>query len=308
MSLTTVAVNMGGTGAQTPNNAQTNLQTLGFKNRIINGAIGISQRGASVAVGTSPTYFADRFAGMYSTSVTGTLSQQSSGRTDFPNCARAQRTSGQTATGNMSVLQVLESANCIGMAGQSVTFSFWARAGSNYSASAGNLAALAYTGTGTDQSSSSFMAGSWSGLTAIINSTVALTTSWQKFTLTGAAGSTANQFAILFQGALTGTAGANDFYEITGVQLEVGSSGTTFDYRPYTTELQLCQRYFQATTILVYSSSFARNFVMYPVQMRTAPTVAGGGSGFTLSISSNAGTAMEQTSAAGQNLTFSSEL
>ena len=44
--------------------------------------------------------------------------------------------------------------------------------------------------------------------------------------------------------SVVGTNGAT-FY-ITGVQLEVGSTATSFDYRPYTTELQLCQRYYQS--------------------------------------------------------------
>ena len=45
--------------------------------------------------------------------------------------------------------------------------------------------------------------------------------------------------------SVVGTNGAT-FY-ITGVQLEVGSSATGFEYRQYTTEVQLCQRYFQKT-------------------------------------------------------------
>jgi hypothetical protein len=42
---------------------------------------------------------------------------------------------------------------------------------------------------------------------------------------------------------VTGTNGAT-FY-ITGVQLEKGSTATSFDYRPYGTELALCQRYYE---------------------------------------------------------------
>jgi hypothetical protein len=41
--------------------------------------------------------------------------------------------------------------------------------------------------------------------------------------------------------SVVGTNGAT-FY-ITGVQLEVGSTATSFDYRPYGTELSLCERY-----------------------------------------------------------------
>ena len=47
--------------------------------------------------------------------------------------------------------------------------------------------------------------------------------------------------------SVVGTNGAT-FY-ITGVQLEVGSSATSFEYRQYGTELALCQRYFQIALI-----------------------------------------------------------
>ena len=45
--------------------------------------------------------------------------------------------------------------------------------------------------------------------------------------------------------SVVGTNGAT-FY-ITGVQLEKGSTATSFDYRPYGTELALCQRYYVKT-------------------------------------------------------------
>ena len=37
----------------------------------------------------------------------------------------------------------------------------------------------------------------------------------------------------------------NATWQVTGVQLEVGSSATEFEHRPYGTELGLCQRYYQ---------------------------------------------------------------
>jgi len=43
--------------------------------------------------------------------------------------------------------------------------------------------------------------------------------------------------------SLVGTNGATLY--ITGVQLEKGSTATSFDYRPYGTELALCQRYYE---------------------------------------------------------------
>jgi hypothetical protein len=79
------------------------------------------------------------------------------------------------------------------------------------------------------------------------------------------------------------TSGAT-FY-ITGVQLEKGSTATSFDYRPYGTELALCQRYYykiQASSssgsFTKYGLGFARSTTRYdillntPVTMRAAPS------------------------------------
>jgi hypothetical protein len=76
---------------------------------------------------------------------------------------------------------------------------------------------------------------------------------------------------------LISTNGAT-FY-ITGVQLEKGSTATSFDYRPYGTELALCQRYYyRVNGAGVFGSGFAnstteaRYFVPIPVPMRVAPS------------------------------------
>jgi hypothetical protein len=52
----------------------------------------------------------------------------------------------------------------------------------------------------------------------------------------------ANYFSATGATSVVGTSGATLY--ITGVQLEKGSTATSFDYRPYGTELALCQRYF----------------------------------------------------------------
>jgi hypothetical protein len=93
---------------------------------------------------------------------------------------------------------------------------------------------------------------------------------WSGSTLFSATGAT----------SVVGTSGAT-FY-ITGVQLERGSTATSFDYRPYTTELQLCQRYlpcFSAsavsqTTGSAYASSSTAGFATYSfkVTSRVPPT------------------------------------
>jgi hypothetical protein len=76
---------------------------------------------------------------------------------------------------------------------------------------------------------------------------------------------------------------SNTWY-ITGVQLEKGSTATSFDYRPYGTELALCQRYFQTyvnangacipANGVFRSGSRADVTQILPVVMRSAPTIA----------------------------------
>ena len=83
--------------------------------------------------------------------------------------------------------------------------------------------------------------------------------------------------------SVVGTNGAT-FY-ITGCQLEVGSTATSFDYRPYGTELALCQRYYYQITAggsaftqfgagRAFSGTAGNGIVPFPVPMRTAPTFA----------------------------------
>ena len=107
--------------------------------------------------------------------------------------------------------------------------------------------------------------------------------------------------------SVVGTSGAT-FY-LTGVMLEKGSTATSYDYRPYGTELSLCQRYayvWSTTTTQVaiasgfqYNATSAYYTVNFPVQMRSAPTLNSvtaanwnnlyqGGQGTTSAVSLNA--------------------
>jgi hypothetical protein len=95
--------------------------------------------------------------------------------------------------------------------------------------------------------------------------------SWASATYLGATGGT----------SVVGTNGAT-FY-ITGVQLEVGSSATGFEYVNYQTSLANCQRYYWKANQgsdgvklgSIYNASLTRAFVQYDfhVTMRVQPTV-----------------------------------
>jgi hypothetical protein len=254
----------------------------------------IWQRGTSLSVPASTgAYTADRWQIATNANQASTVSRQTtSDTTNLPSiqyCLRFQRNSGQTGTGPLGLAQSFETVNSIPLAGKTVTFSFYARKGTNYSATSNGLAVYLVSGTGTDQDR---IDGSYTGDNTSITSTVTLTATWQRFTLTGTLPTTATEIAPYFIYTPTGTAGAADYFEITGCQLELGSTATTFARCGSTIggELSLCQRYYQksydqATTpgsavaagsLACMCSNPADRFLTsakWVVPMRVAPTM-----------------------------------
>ena len=292
------------------------------KNAVINGGMDIWQRGTSFTASTSATnYTADRWAlirGANPTLVTCSR-QTTNDTTNLPfiqYCTRIQRTAASATTDVPFFATSLETVNSIPFAGKIVSFSFYARAGSNYSATSNVLNFQVISGTGTDQNI-------WTGFTgaaAIINSTATLTTTWQRFTFTGTVASSVTQLGTYIYYTPTGTAGANDYFEITGVQLEIGSVATPFSRAGGTLqgELAACQRYYQksynqsvtpGTASIVAGAKAFQNAgalatgsvvggVVFGIAMRTAPTVStwgyAGGSG---KVSNGSGTDLAAGSA-----------
>jgi len=258
---------------------------FGMRNRIINGAMGIWQRATSQTFTNSLVYGSvDRWVfilGGGSASIAQT--QSTSVPTGFQYAIKQQRTASSTTTGTVYAVQEIETVNCLDLAGQAVNLSFWAKCGANFSASGSTLTSLIYQGTGTDQGTTSWISGTWTSPTSNTQSNT-LTTSYQKFTQTVTLGASTTELVIALQWVPVGTAGADDSVFITGVQLEKGSTATSFDYRPYTNELQLCQRYFYRVTGATggystfgagqaMSTTQGRISVHYPVTMRATPTI-----------------------------------
>ena len=213
----------------------------GFRNAIINGDMDIWQRGTSGIVPTSTQpYSADRWESYRAGYAAGMSVYRPAGPTGITYAARVQRDVGNTSTANMAFGQPIESMNSTRFAGKNVTLSFWARAGANFSSASSILTAQVTYGTGTDQNYRS----GFTGNTVVVSSPVTLTTSWQRFTISGNVSATATQVGVQFSYTPIGTAGAADHFEITGVQLEEGLIATPFEQRPVGLELSLCQRYF----------------------------------------------------------------
>jgi hypothetical protein len=254
----------------------------GSRNAIINGGFDIWQRGTSTAVSTSAaTYLADRFFSYRAGFAAGaTVSRQSSGLTGIQYAYRVSRDSGNSSTAEINTIHNIETANSIGFAGQPVTVSFYARKGANYSAGSSALGVRLISGTGTDQS----IFTGYTGQADLIYSGATLTTSWQRFTYTATVTSSATEIGLFLYFGPTGTAGAADYYEITGIQLEAGSVATPFSRAGGTLqgELAACQRYYYRSAPgqaygghgmgQAWSTTASAAFIRFPVTMRTVPS------------------------------------
>jgi len=272
-------------------------------NAVINGGMDIWQRGTSAA-GSYPTYLADRWMNYRAVAGSTYSRQNTSDTTNLPfiqYCQRVLRDTGNTATNPLYISQSLESEQSRMFVGQTVTLSWYARAGANFSAASSNMSYdLAY-GTGTNQN---LIAG-FTGQTNVVTGTKTLTTTWQRFSVTGAVSSSATQLGINLYFTPVGTAGAADYMEITGVQLELGSVATTFKRAGGTIqgELAACQRYYQilgGDNVFEYfgigaalSATESNCVIPLKVTMRGTPTVtASGATNFRVvqGTSSNTGT------------------
>ena len=262
------------------------LQQLGMRSVLINGGFDIWQRGTSFTP-TGKAYFADRWFGRRSGNVLGsTFSRQgTSGKYRM----RVQRDSGNTGTEDLLLGHVLESASSAPLAGKKVTLSFVAKRGADYSAVNNNVVVAIVKGTGIDESVH-FYTGFPTGSQTLFNNTISITTTETKYDFTVTLPNDTNQIMVRFIVTPTGTAGANDWYEISKVQLEEGEYATPFEQRPIGLELALCQRYYcktfscdtppNATRLgeimsraIGAGTNRAVANVRFPVEMRIAPTV-----------------------------------
>jgi hypothetical protein len=248
-----------------------------FKNRIINGAMQIDQRnaGASVTVNDSNNlrFPVDRTFGLGTTSAgVFTLQQLTTSLAGFNKYIRATvtTTASSLASGNFYIVaQNIEGFNTAdfnwGTADSTAaTLSFWVRSsvtgtfGGSIRNSAANRAypfSYTITSAGAWEQKIITIAGDTTG-TWLKDNGIGIRVTWalgvgtDRAGTAGAWNSTSN-LSVTGATNLMATNGAT--FDITGVQLEKGSNATSFDYRPYGTELALCQRYFEKS----YAQSFA---------------------------------------------------
>ncbi len=278
---------------------------MGFRNRIINGAMVIDQRNAGALVSgvLAGSYVLDRWKFWVnggSGSAAYTVQQSTISPAGFTNSVIITQTASHSpiTTQYNAIAQYIEGYNVAdfgwGEAGATaVTLSFWVRSsltGTFGGAVSNSSQARSYPFIYTISSANTWeyktitipgdTTGTWiknngAGILLFwqlgVGSTYlgTATGAWQAATYLGATGAT----------QITATNGAT-FY-ITGVQLERNSTATPFERRMYTTELQLCQRYyFKVSQTGTGPYGFGYNWgsagaqwgVYFPTTMRSNPT------------------------------------
>jgi len=265
------------TGVNTPN-------TFGFKNRIINGEIDIDQRNAGASyTQVNGQYSLDRWSG---NSFDGgaaankfSVIQSSTAPTGFSNSllVTSLAATASSASNIFNIEQKIEGFNFADFlygtaSAQTLTLSFWVRSsltGTFGGALKNSARNRAYPFTYTISTANTFeqktititgdTSGTWVGGTNGVGL-------WISFglgvgsTYSGTAGAwgAGDLFSATSAVSVVGTNGAT-FY-LTGVQLEKGSTATSFDVRPFSTELTLCQRYFEKSYNVDTAPGAASNY------------------------------------------------
>ena len=278
-----------------------------MKNRIINGAMVISQYGTGNTTPTASGYYScDRWQAVLS-QVSKFSIQQNAGSVTPP--AGFSNYLGVTSTSAYSVLtsdffviqQAIEGFNTADLNwgtanAKTVTLSFQVyssltgtfggsiyNSAFNYSYSFSYSIPVANTWTTISITIAGPTSGTWIGATNGVGLKVAFSLG-AGATYSTTAGTWASGSYLSATGAtsVVGTNGAT-FY-ITGVQLEVGSSATGYEYRQYGQELALCQRYCQVIANdtgsrvgicngMIFASAEFDGFVTFQTAMRSTPTV-----------------------------------
>ena len=283
-------------------------QYTGFKNRIINGDMRIDQRnaGANVSQSGGVSYTLDRWAARTTQASKYTVGRNAgaivppNGFTNYLGVTSSSAYS-VVASDYFAIQQAVEGFNIADLgwgttSAQPITLSFWVRSSliGTFGGSFGNsVYNRSYAFTYTINS-----ANTWEQKTITVPGET--TGTWASdnnagvflyfgigcgTTHSGTSGNWQTSGFMTATGAVSvvGTAGAT-FY-ITGVQLEKGSTATSFDYRDYGRELIMCQRYYQTFGGVNTTETFGA-FVGYnstsgydgpamtlPITMRAVPTV-----------------------------------
>ena len=227
-------ITINGTSGITLTNQFDSASSFGFKNRIINGQMQIAQRATSATITAGSTIAAgystvDRFY-VYCTGANVTAAQVAGSGATKNNL----QITGAASVTAIGVGQRIEQLNSYDMAGSTATLSV------NLSNSL--LTTVTWTASYATTTADTFGTLASPTVTQIATGTFTVTstlTNYNAQITIPAAATTGIQIVFTVGAQISGT------WVIGNVQLEKSSIATSFDYRPYGTELQLCQRYFE---------------------------------------------------------------
>jgi len=270
-----------------------------MKNRIINGAMAISQRNgtSSVSITAANQYTLDRWQVLNTQSSKLTVAQSTTAPTGFSNSLLATSSSAYTqlTSDSFGIAQVIEGFNMADLgwgtaSAKTVTLSFWVQSsltgtfgGSLINGAFNYSYPFSYTisAANTWEQKSITIAGPTAGTWVGAVNTAGIYLSFGLGGGASASGTAGAWTATAYYNTtgatnVLGTNGATLY--ITGVQLEVGSNATGFEYVNYQTSLANCQRYYETFARLQSGVTGSTNTnygtVGYKVTKRATPTVA----------------------------------
>ena len=287
------------------NLAQGASNNVTFRNRIINGACVIDQRNAGASITpTNGQYCIDRWQNAVNVSSKYSCQQVADAPAGFTYSLKATSLSAYTiGAGELAGFrQYIEGYNIADLNegtanAKSFTLSFWVKSSltGTFGGVVSNDNDRTWAFTYTISSASTWeqktititgqTGGTWLTTNGIGLSIIFSLACGSTYLTTPAQWNSNNSYGATGQGSVLATNGAT--WQVTGVQLEKGSTATSFDYRPYGTELQLCQRYYYQLTpspsesptnklqwlyAVGGTTTSGRATINFKSSMRTAPT------------------------------------
>ncbi len=286
--------------AETPQE-QFNLIGAGRRNMIINGDMQISQRGTSFAA-VNGTYSLDRYI-FWNTIGAFTITQDSDTPPGFGSSLKLDCTTANaspSASSYIEMQQKIEGYNLQALKKGSsdalpVTLSFWVKTNKtgtyqvnliDYSTAAHRTMGMSYDVTTADtwQKITITFPGDAIGELANSNTSyLAIDWWWGSSSTYGGGGTTQTSWGTMVQNLRNGAGTVNlgdstaNYFNMTGVQLELGKVATPFEHRSYGEELALCQRYFHTLRGGISGVATAVGTIAFtyssPVTMRATPTI-----------------------------------
>jgi hypothetical protein len=263
------------------------------KNYLINGGFAIAQRGTSFTASNNndDAYTLDRW---YILSDTNDVIDVTQDTTTVPtNGQFAIALDVETVNKKFGIATIIENKDCVGLIGNTVTFSFKAKVSATTKLDNVKAAIVAWSGTADTVTSDIISAWNVEGTnpTLIANATyentpanLNLTTSYATYSVSAAVDTASTKNLILFIWSDVTDTTLGDFLYIAESKLELGSTATAFQYAGGTLqgELAACQRYFvkfgdtnQNYGVMswgqAYASTNVMSFVPLPVTMRVKP-------------------------------------